>query len=198
MVDSQLTDSEGTLLALVVRAQPITAYQIARVYDRSPVTNYNTSKGKIYPMIRRLKARGYLVGEAVESDARGTERLTATEKGREAVRLWAMEIQPLHILLEDPLRTKIQSFDLLTREERIEWCVQAKALLAEKLEQLEEYRDLVDVPFKDFVHDGAVSGIRARIEWLDRVLLAVVRARPSQPSGTAGDPGRISSLTRLA
>ena len=183
----RLTDGEGTLLALVVRAEPITAYQIARVYERSPVTNYNTSKGKIYPIIRRLKERGYLIGESVEADARGTERLKATAKGREAVRRWAKEILPTHTLLEDPLRTKIQSFELLSREERLEWCAQAKALLTEKLHELEEYGEQVDVPFKDLVHDGAVSAIRARLEWLDRILLATVRApreakRPRQPA----------------
>lgn len=197
MTDYQLTDGEGTLLALVVRAEPITAYQIARVYDRSPVTNYNTSKGKIYPMIRRLKGRGLLVGEAVASDARGTEKLKATDAGREAVRRWTLEIQPLHILLEDPLRTKIQSFGLLTREERIEWCALAKAMLAEKLARLEDYRDAVDVPFKEYVHDGAVSAVRARIEWLDRVLCAVVRAPADQDAEADGDSGRVSSLTRL-
>ena len=185
MAAARLTDGEGTFLALLVRAGPCTAYQIARVYERSPVTNFNTSKGKIYPMIRRLKARGYLTGETVETDARGTERLKATPAGREAVRRWASEILPAHILLEDPLRTKIQSFELLSREDRLEWCAQAKAQLADKLEQLEAYRDEVDVPFKDLVHDGAVSAIRARIEWLDRVLLAMVRTtrEEKKPAG---------------
>ena len=50
-----LTENEGTLLALVARAEPITAYQIAKVYEESPVSNFNTSKGKIYPMIKRLR-----------------------------------------------------------------------------------------------------------------------------------------------
>lgn len=196
MIDLHLTESEGMLLALVVRAEPITAYQIASVYDRSPVTNYNTSKGKIYPMVRRLKSRGLLQAETVEQDARRTERLSATAAGREAVRHWTKEILPPFALLEDPLRTRLQSFDLLTREERLEWCASAKAMLAEKLEQLEQYRQTVDVPFHGLVHDGAMSALRARIDWLDRVLIAQVREPTDQLAAADNSPGRVRSVTR--
>jgi hypothetical protein len=110
----------------------------------------------------------------VVNDGRGTEQLRSTEAGREAVRLWTKDIPP-QLLSEDPLRTRVQSFDLLSRLERIEWCAKAKAGLADKLDELEAYRDTVDVPFKDLVHDGAVSSIRARMDWLDRVLRVVVQ-----------------------
>lgn len=194
MTDQNLTESEGTLLALVTRAAPITAYQIARVYDRSPVTNFNTSKGKIYPIIRRLKARGLLVSESVEGDGRGTERLRPTRAGNEAVRRWAREILPSHALLEDPLRTRIQSFDLLTREERIEWCARAKAALTAKLEELERYKEEVDVPLKAFVHDGAVSAVQARLQWLDRMLIAFATTDDRPAPARAGD--KADTLTR--
>ena len=45
-----LTDHEGTFLSLVLRIQPVTAYQVIKVYEESPVSNFNTSKGKIYPL----------------------------------------------------------------------------------------------------------------------------------------------------
>ena len=44
-----LTDHEGTFLSLVLRIQPATAYQVIKIYEESPVSNFNTSKGKIYP-----------------------------------------------------------------------------------------------------------------------------------------------------
>jgi len=157
MKSAGLTDNEGALLALVVRAEPITAYQIGQVYGMSPVTNFNTSKGKLYAIIRRLAERGLLKATPVESDRRGTERLAATGAGRAAVRAWVMSARSEHLLLEDPLRTKIQSFDLLSPQERIDWCMQAKAMLEEKLREVDAYGDRVDVPFQDLVHDGAVS-----------------------------------------
>lgn len=169
MSTARLTDNEGTLLALVRRAQPITAYEIARVYDASPVSNFNTSKGKIYPLVKRLKQVGLLAGETVEGDRRGTERLSSTPEGDAALCQWLMERRPNHALLEDPLRTQVQSFDLLTPRERLDWIASARAALQEKLEELEAYGKLVEVPFHDLVHDNAVSSVLTRLAWLDRV-----------------------------
>ena len=180
MKGAGLTDNEGALLALVVRAEPITAYQIGQVYGLSPVTNFNTSKGKLYAIIRRLADRGLLKATPVESDRRGTERLAATAAGRAAVRAWVKSARSEHLLLEDPLRTKIQSFDLLSPQERVDWCMRAKAMLEEKLREVDAYGDRVDVPFQDLVHDGAVSAIKARIAWLDRVLLKLLMSNPAQ------------------
>jgi DNA-binding PadR family transcriptional regulator len=172
-----LTDNEGTLLALVARAEPITAYQIAKVYEESPVSNFNTSKGKIYPMIRRLREAGLLRAKSVRGDARGTELLETTKKGRQAIRAWVKSIRPTHLLPEDPLRTKVQSFDLLTREERIEWISELKVELLKKLEDVETYGREVSVPYQDLVHDNAVRSIRNRMDWLDLVLNRVIREK---------------------
>src|SRR4029450_5847371 len=108
-----LTENEGLLLALLARAGPPTAYQIAKAYDLSPVSNFNTSKGKIYPMIKRLQKSGLIRGVARKDDARGTERLTCTKAGLKKVKQWVLNIQPAHILPEDGLRSRVQSFDLL-------------------------------------------------------------------------------------
>ena len=168
-----LTDHEGTFLSLVLRLQPVTAYQVTKIYEQSPVSNFNTSKGKIYPLIRRLEERGLLKKRVVAGDRRGTEELLCTSGGRRAVKEWVKDMRPTHLLLEDPLRTKVQSFDLLTAKERLDWVVAAKARLHDKLAELEAYEKDVDVPFKALVHDNAVSSIRARMDWLDRMLFSV-------------------------
>jgi DNA-binding PadR family transcriptional regulator len=166
---SQLTDDEGTFLALLVRVQPATAYQLSKIYAESPVSNFGTSKGKIYPLIRRLKERGLVRSRPVPGDARGSERLESSHRGREALRRWIKQVRPGHLLLEDPLRTMVQSFDLLSREEQAGWIKQARGALEGKLQELEEYAASVFVPYKDAVHDNAVSSVRTRIEWLDRL-----------------------------
>jgi hypothetical protein len=96
-----------------------------------------------------------------------------------------LDLRSSYLLLDDPIRTKIQSFDLLTREQQIEWLATARAMLAEKLESLEAYGEIAEVPFKEFVHDGAVTAIRARMEWLDRVISAIVRMPRLQRSTPA-------------
>ncbi len=172
-----LNDNEGTFLALVRRLQPVTAYQVSKVYEDSPVSNFNTSKGKIYPLIKRLCDRALLAKEAVPGDARGTEQLRCTPLGERAVRDWVTELRPSHLLLEDPLRTKVQSFDLLSEAERIDWVLTAKEQLAGQLERLDAYGQSVSVPFQEMVHDNAVRSVRARIAWLDRMLQDMLRNR---------------------
>ncbi|HEY1607209.1 MAG TPA: PadR family transcriptional regulator [Allosphingosinicella sp.] len=175
-IETDVSDHEAVFLALVLRLQPVTAYEVSRVYEDSPIDRFSTSKGKIYPLIQRLAKRGLIAKEKVSGDARGTERLRATDRGREAVRRWTLRIEPGHFILEDPLRTKMQSFDLLTGEERMEWVLAARQGLEEQLERLDAYGNEVTVPFHDWVHDNAVRSLRARIAWLDRVLARMLRA----------------------
>jgi len=164
--NTTLTDDEGTFLSLLVRVGPATAYQISKIYADSPVSNFGTSKGKIYPLIRRLRSQGLLRSAPIEGDRRGSELLESTAAGIEAVRHWVKQIRPQHILLDDPLRTKVQSFELLTEREQLQWIKQAEAAIADKLTELDRYAAEVDVPFKQFVHANAVASITTRLEWL--------------------------------
>lgn len=172
-----LTDNEAMLLALVARAQPITAYQIAKAYDLSPVSNFNTSKGKIYPIIKRLKARGLVLAEEIAGDARGTERLSCTAAGLDEVRAWVMRIAPADLLLEDPLRSKVQSFDLLSADQRVAWARRARDGLLEKMAELDEYRHNVTTPFHFLVEANAMASIQVRLSWLDLVLQELTDGR---------------------
>jgi DNA-binding PadR family transcriptional regulator len=181
----ELSDNEGTVLSLVHRIQPTTTYQIWKIYEDSPVSAFNTSKGKIYPLVDRLIARGLMRNERVESDARGTDHLWCTELGARALQQWVKQIKPSHLLLEDPLRTKVQSFYLLSPDEQLDWIVETKDQLNQRLETLEDYGRTVTVPYQDFVHDNAVRSTRARIVWLDRMLSALLRSRTAAATPAA-------------
>lgn len=172
-----LTDDEGTFLALLLRAQPTTAYQLSKIYADSPVSNFGTSKGKIYPLIRRLTAQGLIDAQRTARGSRFTETLGCSASGEKAVREWVLELKPEHLLPEDPLRTKAQSFDLLSRAEQIEWIAQARAGLQAKLDELAAYAETVSVPFQASIHDNAVSTVRMRLEWLDRLLVRVMSTK---------------------
>lgn len=176
----RLNDHEGIFLSLVRRLQPTTAYQVAKVYEQSPVTNYKTHKGKIYPIIARLEARGLLEKRQVAGDGRGTEAISCTAAGEEALREWVMRSDPGHLLTDDPLRMKVQTFDVLSNHERLTWIANTRDLLRRKLAEVEEYGRSVDLPFKDFVHDNAVRSIRTRIDWLDS-LTASLAGPPAKP-----------------
>lgn len=180
MTDKQdirrLSDHEGALLDLVRRTQPVTAYRIVKIFELSPVAAFNSSLGQVYPTIKRLAKAGLVESVAVEGDARGTATWTCTDKGQEALRNWVLDIKSSHLLMDDPLRTKLMSFDLLTQEERILWLVDVKAELSAKLEEQIAYNQEVELPYQEVVHDNVVSSLRARMDWLDRVLGKIVKS----------------------
>lgn len=190
IANKKLTDDEGTFLSLLVRAERATAYQLSKTYAESPVSNFGTSKGKIYPLIRRLRERGLISTRLIADDARNSELLQPTKRGREAVREWVKQIKPTHLLLEDPLRTMVQSFDLLSEDERLEWVHQARSGLNEKLAELEEYGQSVHVPYKEQVHDNAVSSVESRLAWLDRLEASIGKPSKSISKSAVGGTRR--------
>ena len=171
--DTKITEHEGMLLALMLRQQPVTAYQLFRFFETSPVTSINASKGQLYPAIRRLRERGLIEGRKVAGDGRGAAALSVTKAGEGAVRAWVQEIDGAHIALDDPLRTRILSFDLLSREERLQWIARAKALVKQRRAIVDDYNKSVTVPYQDFAYASVVDALRVRMEWLDELLFHV-------------------------
>lgn len=174
---ADLTDNEGSLLGLVGRRGPVTAYQLVKIYERSPVNSFNSSTGGLYPIINRLKRRGLIHSRPVEGDGRGTEQLECSELGHEAIKTWVQTIRPSHTLLEDPLRTKVMSFGHLSRREQIEWVKEVRERLTAKLRELEEYSQTASVPYQNIVHANAVGSLHARLSWLDEVEREILKEK---------------------
>lgn len=180
-----LTDHEALLLSEVRRQQPVTAYRLIKSYGIDSASVANSSKGHVYPMIRKLAQRRLLLSKAVPGDARGTETWECTEEGLKALREWLRTTQSTHLLLEDPFRTKMMSFDILNREEQLEWIFDAKNALKEKLGELEQASNLINIPSTPYIklaHDNAFSSIRSRMDWLDRILFIIMENGPSRDS----------------
>ena len=166
---SSLTDNEGALLALIMRRQPISAYQIGRAFDESPIHTLNTSKGKLYPLLQRLYERGLLSADTVEGDRRRTQLFQCTETGREALKAWVCSIRPEHDLLHDPLRKKLQAFDLLTPEEQGHWVEVAAGRLHARLAEVEAFDADCEGPLGPLMKENAREAIEARLRWLERL-----------------------------
>jgi DNA-binding PadR family transcriptional regulator len=163
---SRITEKEGSLLSLVLRRQPVTAYQLFKAYESSPVTSFNNSKGGVYPAIRRLRDRGLIVSEAVEGDARGTEALRCTDLGARAVDAWINAIADDQIVLDDPLRTRLLSLERLTRDQKLEWIDRALGLLAAKKQTVDRFNASITVPYQRFAYQGTIAAIEAKLNWL--------------------------------
>lgn len=164
-----LTDDEGAFLALLMRAQPATAYQLRQICGQSPVTNFGISKGKFYPLIHRLKSKELVASHPISGDARGSEWLVSTNRGAEAVRYWIKGIKPAHLLPEDALRTRLQSFHLLSKDEQWEWLSTTEIYLKGKLLELLSHPDSYTGPYNDLVRDNALTSVRSRLVWLAKI-----------------------------
>ncbi|WP_299321333.1 PadR family transcriptional regulator [Parasphingopyxis sp.] len=173
-----LSDHEGSLLSLVYRFQPITAYKVAKYYQSSPVATFNKSMGQVYPMINRFAKDGLITGRQIEDDARGTEVWSITEKGEEILKDWITTFRPAQLIAADSLGTKVMAFGLLTHEERVDWVVAAKAELEKKRVELDAYNAETDLPFQAYAYDNATSTLKARLDWLDRVMFDLVTNKP--------------------
>jgi DNA-binding PadR family transcriptional regulator len=169
-----LSDHEGSLLSLVYRFQPITAYKVAKYYQSSPVASFNKSMGQVYPMIGRFAKEGLIEGRQIESDARGTELWSITKKGETALKGWLKTFRSAQLVSADSLGTKVMAFGLLSPQERVDWVVEAKAELEKKRQELDAFNAQTDLPFQAFAYDNAASTLKARMDWLDRVLFELV------------------------
>ena len=174
-VDMSLTENEGSLLGVIVRLEPLSSYQLIKIFEESPVAKFNNSKGAVYPQVRRLKARGFLEAASAKDEKKPSELVKTTELGREALRLWVQDISHDHTFLPDPIRTRMMLLDLLSRDEQIAWIVDMRRLLEEKKREVQEFASKTELPFGDVVHASAIAGLDVRMEYIDRLLVKIVR-----------------------
>ena len=170
----KLTESEGRILALLARLETPTAYSIYAALAGSPTGELQASKGAIYPIVERLKARGFIEATRLARKGAGAEKLTVTPKGLEAIRAWISDIRAEHILVYDPLRSRIPALQFLSPEERLEWLTSVKRLNQEKVDQVDTYQAQVEMSFETVVHASAFYALWGQSKWLDKLLIELV------------------------
>ncbi len=167
----RLTETEGRILALIARLDAPTAYTIYAVLEDSPTSALQASKGTIYPVVERLKQRGYLIGTPNDSNARGGETLSVTDTGMAAIRDWLTEVRDEHILVYDPLRARIPALQFLSHDERLAWVASVKMLNQQKADQVAAYRPEADDSLEAIARNAAFSSLAAQSKWLDRLFV---------------------------
>jgi DNA-binding PadR family transcriptional regulator len=163
----KLTDHEGTLLAFVHREGQVSAYQIAKYFESCEIYTFNTAKGKLYPLLRRLVGRSLLSSTKVAGDRRGTTVYGGTPLGAASLLSWLSSFRDEYDLPPDPLRRRMQAFDLLSRKQQLDWVEIVRTRLVRKLEAVEHHDVGADGPFGRFAQENAREGLRARLRWID-------------------------------
>jgi DNA-binding PadR family transcriptional regulator len=123
-----LTDLEGAALAEIAARGSATSYAIAQSFERSPSEFWSGSAGAVYPLIKRLAARGLLKSTAAVTGKRQRRDYQLTAPGRAALEAWLLDAQRAAGMGFDPLRTRLLHLHLVSPARRRAFLDDVRAL----------------------------------------------------------------------
>jgi DNA-binding PadR family transcriptional regulator len=173
-IHRQITELEGCVLGLVWANGPCTPYQVRREFLKSPSPHWSGSAGAIYPLMERLEKRGLIRSTAQAAGRRKSKGYTVTAAGLRKLRAWAGP--PLAVELlgvpADPLRTRLRFLEALTPEQQLLFLAEAERGLVEQVRIVEadHARRATEGPMVRLMTKGAVTSLRARLEWIREVV----------------------------
>jgi len=172
--EAAVNEYEGAVLGVIARIQPVTRYRLLKAFEASSTTSYNTSKGSLYPLIGRMMERGFVrADDAV--DGRGGQPLSLTPEGQAAHTQWVTRTDPQHSMSHDALFSRVLSLEGLPRVEQVSWIASAKAILLDRRDQLAGDAPAGAGPYADIVHESAIALLNTKLEWLDRLLIRIMK-----------------------
>jgi DNA-binding PadR family transcriptional regulator len=162
-----LTDLEGAALAHIASRGSATSYAVAQAFAQSPSEFWSGSAGAVYPLIKRLAARGLLEPTAAATGKRHRIDYRVTAEGQIALEDWLLDAQRAAGLGFDPLRTRLGHLHLVGPERRKKFLREVRELSAASAER----HVFAGQPVMIQIHQ---SWLTARAGWL-AVLDFVVR-----------------------
>jgi DNA-binding PadR family transcriptional regulator len=123
-----LTDLEGAALAEIATRGTATSYAVAQSFERSPSEFWSGSAGAVYPLIKRLAARGLLEANAASSGRRERLDYRITDAGRAALEAWLLDAHRAAGMGFDPLRTRLMHLHLVPPGQRQAFLDEVRAL----------------------------------------------------------------------
>ena len=165
------TELEAAVLGVVWQDGPCTPYAIRQHFRESRAPRFSGSAGTIYPLVRRLEARGLVASKHGARGKRAKRDYRITSSGTAMFRQW-LRVPPGpndSALVHDPLRTRVLFLAALPRDEARLFVSNALDALRRELPQaMEACRTSAKDkrPFSHFAARNALLLTRARIRWL--------------------------------
>lgn len=156
---TDLTDLEGAVLADVATRGTATSYAVAQTFSQSPSEYWSGSAGAVYPLVKRLTARGLLAASAGAAGKRQRLDYAITPEGRAALEAWLLDAQRAAGMGFDPLRTRLVHLHLVSPDQR-------KAFLEEVRARTERFAAQPAFPDKPVAQKIHQSWLAARAKWL--------------------------------
>ena len=179
-----LTELEGCVLGEIALRQPCTAYVVRREFLQSLTPHWSRSAGAVYPLFRRLEARGYIRAKSHATGRRQSKHYVVTlarGTGRQLAR-WIgppLTRESAGVPM-DPLRSRLCAFCNSFRRPAGSESSSASAIreteswLAE-LSQVGSERSPAQGHFYGLILRGAIAMMQSRIDWLREIGGAIER-----------------------
>jgi DNA-binding PadR family transcriptional regulator len=169
-----ITELDHTILAIVGRDGPMSAYDVRKVFAGSLTPSWSASTGSVYPSIRRLVQAG-LILSSQPAGGRNRTTLTLSPLGSARVRDWLMGITvEVAAATPDPVRTRLYFLSLLGPAARTVMLEQAEASTRGALLEAERRRaERSEDDVSRLISEGVISELQARLTWLGRVRRAL-------------------------
>ena len=166
-----MTELDHTVLALIARDGPLSAYDVRKDFAQSLTPTGSSSTGSIYPSIHRLTA-ARLIRASAPSGARGKQKLKITAAGTKALAAWLSSVTlDTAAPTPDPIRTRAHFLRLLDRKARRQFLADALANTEAAMRAAEERkaeRVAAGAAKEDYLPGvGVIYELRARKEWLE-------------------------------
>jgi DNA-binding PadR family transcriptional regulator len=159
MYEKPLTDLEGAVLAEIAKRGVATSYVVARAFANSPSEYWSGSAGAVYPLTKRLAARGMLTAKADADGTRARLDYRLTEAGQLALTDWLLDAKRASGMGFDPLRTRLAHLELVDAARRQEFLAEVRKLSA-------IFAKTSTPPAGPFGRNIHESWLKARAQWL--------------------------------
>jgi DNA-binding PadR family transcriptional regulator len=166
-----MTELDLTILAIIARDGPLSAYDVRKVFAQSLTSTWSSSTGSIYPSIRRLQNAGHVAATAAKG-ARARKALRVTKSGRSAVDAWLADITPETAgPTPNPIRTRMYFVGIVDGAKRSAVIRQAKESTSAAIAAAQEARAARATSnaadnVQHLASEGVLFELRARLEWL--------------------------------
>ncbi len=161
-----LTELEGAILSEIYHRGQKTAFQVRRAFAASPSLEWKGSAGAVYPAVKRLEERGYILASAAQG-GRGTRQLSLSEDGRAAMMEWACDPALSASVGIDPFRLRSGIWAELTPAQRRKMFRGVRAEIEVSIARMAGEQTTTD-PVERVRLDLGLAMQRARLEVLAR------------------------------
>jgi DNA-binding PadR family transcriptional regulator len=167
------TELESTVLGLVEKHGPCTAYEIMRLFQASPTSSWRASSGSIYPLVKKLLRLGLLTAQPGGAGGRKASLVSLSPAGRAALVQWLLhEPDGLGDPSSDPIRSRLMFVGQLPPAQRRGFVERALELTEQSIGSLTEI--IAGIAASEqlelFAHQGALLQLEARRDWLRALL----------------------------